>query len=493
MSATNSHQILEKSEPVRGVKHVKPPIRPKPVLPPRPKDISALGTENKSPLPSPTCGPCSPTLDIPSALKISQLTGPQPYGTRRTSLKRWSSSVGEEVSQEINALSPVENRSIDVPAKITAQPLSAPAKPPPPAPAWRGKSPFMLTTRGWGEQRFNQLRDLNESESTSQKAISSSSSISSSGSSSISDSIVPSKDTAAQIQGTTTHDEDSRNPSRSAPEEESAIHVRDSIASYEKLSPRSSEDGKMVSPGFGSSPRSAEIKDHERKPAAVIQPYPHEKSSKQTDHEEEEHKGDDHKGDDHKGDDHGEAHMVPPSIGYKPDKKAPSVPVRKSSHGPKSQTEEENINNTRVYSNQIPEVGPGLGHLSFSNEVIVDKGGPENRGKNHHQDDVTPKEYIQLPHSAYEPPQHHDKTQDQHVTSKPLPPKPKERKKPSVQFMVPNEDQEEGQRSMDWTVQETKEHGQKEDVRRWNTEDIVQVGGHMFTSWSHYWLPLGEI
>ncbi|XP_075073324.1 182 kDa tankyrase-1-binding protein [Mixophyes fleayi] len=175
MSVSSTHQTLDKTEPFRGVQHAKPPIKPKPIVPPRPKEIScpSPNSEIKNALLSPTCGPCSPTSDIPSALKISQLTGPQPYGTRRPSLRRWSSSVGEEVNQEINVLSPVENTASDLSTKSITQPLSASLKPLQTGTVWKGKSPFMLTTRGWGEQRWNQGKDSRESESASQKHSSS--------------------------------------------------------------------------------------------------------------------------------------------------------------------------------------------------------------------------------------------------------------------------------------------------------------------------------
>ncbi|XP_063814619.1 uncharacterized protein LOC135055003 isoform X2 [Pseudophryne corroboree] len=175
MSASSTHQALDKTEPFRGVQHTKPPLKPKPIVPPRPKEIlcSSPNSEIKNALLSPTCGPCSPTSDIPSALKISQLTGPQPYGTRRTSLKRWSSSVGEDANQESNLLPTVESTASDLPTKVVNQPLSSSLKPLPTGSAWKGKSPFMLTTRGWGEQRWNQGKDPHVSESASQKHSSS--------------------------------------------------------------------------------------------------------------------------------------------------------------------------------------------------------------------------------------------------------------------------------------------------------------------------------
>ncbi|XP_069835707.1 182 kDa tankyrase-1-binding protein [Dendropsophus ebraccatus] len=439
MSASNSHQILETMEPVRGVKHVKPPIKPKPVLPQRPKEIAASGAENKSPLLSPTCGPCSPTSDIPSALKISQLTGPQPYGTRRTSLKRWSSSVGEDVSGENNALSPLEN-------KITAPPLSAPVRPPPTGPAWKGKSPFMLTTRGWGEQRSTQSRDHNESESASQKASARS----------------VSEDIDTQERGRTTNKEDSRNASKLTPEVEEAVtHVHDYIASP--------GDVKVVSSG------SAQIIDYKKPLSAPQQSHPYGEDSKHALH-------------DHKED------LMATSIGSKPEKKAPKVPIRESTDVPKSETEEQNVKNANVYDTQIGEFGSGPGHVLRNNDIIVDQRHLENTDKNHqpeahvdapdpqHIADVTPKKFLHPPDTAYgQPTQHRDEPKDKHVTSKPLAPKPKERKKPSVQFTVPNvEDKEDGQRPLDQTVpereeRETKEYGHKEDVdvRRWDREDGV--------------------
>lgn len=143
---------------------MKPPIKPKPIVPPKPKQaFISTNSDIKSPSLSPNSGgPCSPSFDIPSAFKISQLTGPQPYGARRTSLRRWSSSVGEEVLPESNTLlSPGENAVPELSTKVTTQSLAASVKSLQTGSVWKGKSPFMLTTRGWGEQR-SQVKDFHE-------------------------------------------------------------------------------------------------------------------------------------------------------------------------------------------------------------------------------------------------------------------------------------------------------------------------------------------
>ncbi|XP_077349310.1 182 kDa tankyrase-1-binding protein isoform X2 [Lithobates pipiens] len=171
MSASSAQQTVEKKESVKDVKPMKPPIKPKPIVPPKPKQaFISTNSDIKSPSLSPNSGgPCSPSFDIPSAFKISQLTGPQPYGARRTSLRRWSSSVGEEVLPESNTLlSPGENVVPEFSTKVTTQSLAAPVKSFQTGSVWKGKSPFMLTTRGWGEQR-SQVKDFHESESFSQK------------------------------------------------------------------------------------------------------------------------------------------------------------------------------------------------------------------------------------------------------------------------------------------------------------------------------------
>ncbi|XP_040292774.1 182 kDa tankyrase-1-binding protein isoform X2 [Bufo bufo] len=452
MSASNSQQVLENTEPLRGVKHVKPPVKPKPLVPPRPKEIP--GSENKSPLLSPTSSPCSPTLDIPSALKISQLTGPQPYGTRRTSLKRWSSSVGEEGNQENNPLSPVENRSTDLPVKIAAKPLSAPSRPLQSGPVWKGKSPFILTTRGWGEQRLNQLRDHNESETTSQKTSSSS----------------VSKDTDSQKRQTTV-EESTVSHSEShvgiIPEEKAvAFNVQDSVASPEKLPSIVSEDERMVSSEFCSSDRS-EL----QKPLSVaLQSDLHYENSKQVSHY-----------------DHKEEIIV---ASTKTEKKVLSVPIRESFHVPKSPTEDENVKNAIVYNNKISDVRSELGHIVLPSDINVDKGHLEIRDKNQQPEaqvyshdlqnigDVIPKKYTQHTNIAYkQESQHHDQPQPI------VPPKPKERKKLSVQFNVPKADDQGGvQRSLGDTeseVQETKEYRVRHkedgnaDMRRWHREDGI--------------------
>ncbi|PIO33485.1 hypothetical protein AB205_0061630, partial [Aquarana catesbeiana] len=171
MSASSAQQTVEKKESVKDVKPMKPPIKPKPIVPPKPKQaFISTNSDIKSPSLSPNSGgPCSPSFDIPSAFKISQLTGPQPYGARRTSLRRWSSSVGEEVLPESNTLlSPGENAVPELSTKVTTQSLAASVKSLQTGSVWKGKSPFMLTTRGWGEQR-SQVKDFHESESFSQK------------------------------------------------------------------------------------------------------------------------------------------------------------------------------------------------------------------------------------------------------------------------------------------------------------------------------------
>ncbi|XP_077107286.1 182 kDa tankyrase-1-binding protein [Ranitomeya variabilis] len=450
MSASNS-QILEQTEPLRGVKHVKPPVKPpvkpKPLVPPRPKEIPASSPENKSPLLSPTCGPCSPTLDMPSALKISQLTGPQPYGTRRTSLKRWSSSVGEDVNPENHALSPVENRSIDLPAKITAQPLSAPLKPLKTGPVWKGKSPFMLTTRGWGEQRISQSK---ESDAVSLKSSSSASS----------------KDTDAQKE-TTTLREDSNSHNRITAEEKVVTHVLDSIAKSEKSPSLVSEDVMMASSGLGSSKRPALVKECQKELSAPLQSDLYFESSKQAsqyDHQE---------------------NIT--SIGSKIKGKAPSA-MRESLQVQKSQIEEENEKTTLVYDNQIPDVKSGLGHvLACDGDIIVDQGQPEayvDHGDLQQITDVIPK-YTEHTNTAFGQPSHHEKQEpkDISVTSVLSPPKPKERKKPSAQFIVPKaDDSAEGPISLDSTLPESErwETNYKEnddgnaDMRRWHGADRIE-------------------
>ncbi|XP_073540410.1 182 kDa tankyrase-1-binding protein [Phyllobates terribilis] len=461
MSASNS-QILDQTEPLRGVKHmkppIKPPVKPKPLVPPRPKEIPGSSTENKSPLLSPTCGPCSPTLDIPSAIKISQLTGPQPYGTRRTSLKRWSSSVGEDVNPENNAFSPVENKSIDLPAKTTAKSLSAPLKPLQTGPVWKGKSPFMLTTRGWGEQRINQSK---ESDAVSLKSSSS----------------LLSKDTDAQKKETTALKEDSNSHSRITPEEKVITHVLDSITKSEKTPSVVSEDVTTVSSELGSSNRPALVKEFQKELPAPLQSdlyFENSKKASQYDHKE---------------------NIT--SIGSEIKEKAPSA-TRESLHVQKSQIEDENEKMAIVYDNQIPDVKSGLGHvLACEDDIIVDQGQLENRGENHqpeayveHGDlqqiaDVIPK-HAEHTNTASEQPSHHEKQEpkDISVTSALSPPKPKERKKPCVQFIVPKaDDPAEEPRSLDSTLseserRETKEYKQKEDgnadMRRWHGEDGIE-------------------
>ncbi|XP_073444321.1 182 kDa tankyrase-1-binding protein [Dendrobates tinctorius] len=449
MSASNS-QIMEQTEPLRGVKHVKPPVKPpvkpKPLVPPRPKEIPASSPENKSPLLSPTCSPCSPTLDIPSAIKISQLTGPQPYGTRRTSLKRWSSSVGEDVNPEKHALSPVENRSIDLPAKITAQPLSAPLKPLQTGPVWKGKSPFMLTTRGWGEQRITQSKDSN---AVSMKSCSS----------------VSSEDTDAQKKETTAHRENSNSHSRITPEEKVVTHVQDSITKSEKSPSVESEDATMASSRLGSSNRSAPVKEFQKKLSAPLQSDLYFESSKQAsqyDHQEK-----------------------ITSIGSKIKEKTP-IAKRESLQVQKSQIEEENEKTALVYDNQIPDVKSGL--LACDGDIIVDQGHLEKRGQNpgdlQQIADVIPK-HAEHTNTAFEQPSHHEKQEpkDISVPSVLCPPKPKERKKPSVQFIVPKaDDSAEGPISMDSTPseserRETKEYKKEDenaDMRRWHGEDGLE-------------------
>ncbi|KAM4032106.1 182 kDa tankyrase-1-binding protein [Anomaloglossus baeobatrachus] len=462
MSASNS-QILDQPEPLGGVKHVKPPVKPpvkpKPVVPPRPKDIVGSSNENKSPLLSPTLGPLSPTLDIPSALKISQLTGPQPYGTRRTSLKRWSSSVGEDVNQENNALSPVEKKSIDLPAKITAQPLSAPLRSLQTGPVWKGKSPFMLTTRGWGEQRMNQSK---ESEAVSLQSSSS----------------VISKDTNAQKKEITALKEDSNSHSRITLEEKVVTHVQDSVTKSEKSPSMVSEDVTMGSSGVGSPNRSEEVKELKKELPGPLQSGLHFESSKQAsqyDHQEE-----------------------ITSIESKIEEKLPSAP-RESLQVQKSHQDDENEKMAIVYDNQISDERSGLGHvLVCDDDIIVKKGQVVNRGENHqleahvdHYDpqqigDVIPKYTERTNISYYEQTSHHENQEPKNlsVTSGLSPPKPKERKKPSVQFIVPKaDDPAEGQRSLDCTLPEsqtweTKECKQEEDgnadVGRWHGEDRIE-------------------
>ncbi|XP_071986271.1 182 kDa tankyrase-1-binding protein [Engystomops pustulosus] len=392
MSESNSQQILEKTEPPRGIKHVKPPIRPKPLVPPRPKEIP--GSENKSP--SPTCGPCSPTLDIPSALKISQLTGPQPYGTRRTSLKRWSSSVGEEGNQEHNPLSPFENKSPDLPTKAAVQPLSV--KPLQTGPVWKGKSPFMFTTRGWGEQRMSQSRDHHESEAASQKPCPS----------------VECTDTDPQIKETTAVVEspvlDTKSPSRITTEEEAAaLKVIDYREKSESLPSRVSEDLSIV-PAVSSSDL-VEIPELQ----------------KQYDPKDD---------------------VTVSSAGTRSEKNVPSVQKRESLQ--KSQIQHGNVKSAVVYDNQVLHVESELGHILPHN----DKGHLEapiepNSG------DVIQNKYTQHINSTYEP-------KDTRDASELSPPKPKERKKPPGQITRPKTDhQAEGQRPVDCTVSEPEQQDTK--------------------------------
>ncbi|XP_075698264.1 182 kDa tankyrase-1-binding protein [Rhinoderma darwinii] len=456
MSASNSQQILEKTEPVRGVKHMKPPLKPKPLVPPRPKEIPYSSGASNSPLLSPTCGPCSPTLDMPSAFKISQLTGPQPYGTRRTSLKRWSSSVGEEANPENNALSPVENRSLDLPAKVTAQPLSAPLKPLQSGPVWKGKSPFMLTTRGWGEQRLSQSRDHgNESEAASQKPRP----------------ISMSKDTDRQKIEDNALEQNTVPNSKSHPkitpaEKGVTLNAQNSIVSPAKLPSRVSEDVTMAS-GFGSSSNPTQVKEVQNQFSAPLQSEINVESSKPVPQY-----------------DHKEAKMGQPT-GSKREEKVPNVPTRKSLHVPKIQPEEKNV---IVYDNQIPDVSTTSdGHKLLRDDICIDQGHVENGDEKHKPEtevdhphnpqqigDVTPQKHTQNSNTDSEQPTPPDKPQPKDnyvdVTSKLLPPKPKERKKTSVQFNVPkSDDQAEGQRPSDYSPSETKEYRPKEDesAERW--------------------------
>ncbi|KAM3912771.1 182 kDa tankyrase-1-binding protein isoform 2-T2 [Leptodactylus fuscus] len=411
-----SQPIPDTTEPLRGVKHVKPPIRPKPVLAPRPKDIP--GSENKSPLLSPS--PCSPTLDIPSAVKISQLTGPQPYGTRRTSLKRWSSSVGEEANQETNPLSPVENRSPDVPTKTVAPPVSA--KPLQTGAVWKGKSPFMLTTRGWGS------RDHSESEAPSQKL----------GSGTVS------KDADPQRKETTAVEEHTLSTSKTynritLEHKAATLKVHDSIAGPEKTLSRVSEDVETASSG------GTERIDESQEQGSSPRPSgPHCEGTKQaslSDHKE---------------------GITALSLGARTQENVPSVPVRESLHVAKSHMRDEHVNSAGVHHNQLPDGGSG--HRLLSDDTTTVQGHVEAHVDLHdHQiiGDVKNKHYTQDTNTTHEQPK------DTNMTAGP--PKPKERKKPPVQFTLPKEeDQAEGQRSRDYTLPgserpETKELSHQDD------------------------------
>ncbi|XP_053307147.1 uncharacterized protein LOC128469355 [Spea bombifrons] len=154
-----------------GAPYSKPPLKPKPVLPPHLRSSHAHGNQNpctKNISTSDSC-PTSPPPDLPSAVKLTQLTGPLPYGSRRPSFKRWASG-GEKMSNpDGSPLSPVESPVLDVSSKAAVHPVSALPKPFKPGTSWKGHSPFLLTSRGWGEQRWQHGRDFPESDFASKR------------------------------------------------------------------------------------------------------------------------------------------------------------------------------------------------------------------------------------------------------------------------------------------------------------------------------------
>ncbi|CAH2321445.1 Hypothetical predicted protein [Pelobates cultripes] len=168
IASHHSDQELEKT----GVSHSKPPLKPKPVIPPHLRN-SLLQSESqnaatKNTLPTQDPCPTSPPPDLPSAVKLSQLTGPLPYGTRRPSLKRWTSIGEREVSQE-SSISPLQSPIIDVTSKTVTNILPTLPKPLLTGTPWKGRSPFMLTSRGWGQQG----KDIHERDSAPKRHSSS--------------------------------------------------------------------------------------------------------------------------------------------------------------------------------------------------------------------------------------------------------------------------------------------------------------------------------
>ncbi|MEE6512696.1 hypothetical protein FKM82_019858 [Ascaphus truei] len=149
-----------------GVTSVKPLLKPKPVIPPC--QVSFLDQCSHIPalrdaLTTPDCCPRSPNPDLPSALKITQLTGPQPYGTRRPSLKRWVSGGGVEVNQGGNSYSSLKSPTLDFSSSmITPHPVSVLSRPFRGVAFTKGLGPLLITSRGWGEQRWKQEKDTPE-------------------------------------------------------------------------------------------------------------------------------------------------------------------------------------------------------------------------------------------------------------------------------------------------------------------------------------------
>ncbi|KAM4636014.1 182 kDa tankyrase-1-binding protein [Discoglossus pictus] len=173
-------QDLKKAGPPR----LKPLLKPKPAVLPRPKESHPpSGSHGFSIKDAPDNCLSSPPPEIPSALKISQLTGPQPYGTRRPSLKRWVSGGGGELNQGSSPLSPIEKPVFELPSKVTSHPVSAFPRPFQSGAQRKGLGPLLLTSRGWGEQRWQQGRDTPESDTASKTLRSS----------------IESKDTAPEI------------------------------------------------------------------------------------------------------------------------------------------------------------------------------------------------------------------------------------------------------------------------------------------------------
>lgn len=141
--------------------------------------------------------------------------------------------------------------------------------------------------------------------------------------------------------------------------------------------------------------------------------------------------------------------ILVPSIGSKP-----SIPVR----APRSQAEGENLKNAIGYDD--------VGHTLLSDDIIRDK----NHQPELHLDPLGDVIYTQPTDTT-----HQQQPKDTNVTSKPLPPKPKDRKKPSVQFTVPKaDDPPEGPSSLDSALSEPEERETKEYreyMRRWHIKD----------------------
>ncbi|XP_053548250.1 182 kDa tankyrase-1-binding protein [Bombina bombina] len=174
MSSQNPEELRRTTEHdvKKPVPRLKPLLKPKPAIPPRPKGSLYSSVSHDSSIQDAPPDYClsSPPPEIPSALKISQLTGPQPYGTRRTSLKRFVSSGGGETDYGnlLSPISPSESSIIDFPHKVaTHHHVSALPRPFQSGGIRKGLGPLLLTSRGWGEQRWQQAKDCMESDTDS--------------------------------------------------------------------------------------------------------------------------------------------------------------------------------------------------------------------------------------------------------------------------------------------------------------------------------------